>query len=71
MYSETVISGAQLVEAFRKEAKDFRTLCERCGVTDLDALEKCERMMTRNLEALSFAELVRKSIECGIVGFKN
>jgi len=71
MYSETVISAAQLVEAFRAEATNFKTLCFRCGITDLDALEKYEKMMTRNLEALDFGQLVRKSIECEILEFKR
>ena len=71
MNQEIVVSGPQIIEEFRREFTNFKTLCFRCGITDLDAVEKYEQIATRKLEALDFGQLVRTAIGCGIVKFKE
>ena len=47
MIQETVLSGTQIIDAFRKEFTNLKTLCLHCHVTDVDGLEKLEKLTTR------------------------
>ena len=71
MIQETVLSGTQIIDAFRKEFTNLKTLCLHCHVTDLDGLEKIEKLTTRNLEALDYGQLVRVAVSVGVIAFKK
>jgi hypothetical protein len=69
--SNVGLTTETIIDRFREEAKQFRRLCQICGLGEVEEIEKLERTLARKLDELDFAALIRKGIESGLIVFRD